>query len=234
MLDPQIEKLLIVQDRDLQLLKIERDIARIPIERGSIEAKIAEEEANILAAREYLQAKEVERSELDLEVKSKESALQRFRTQQLEIKKNDEYKAMTQQIEQTEEEISNLEGHEIEVMLEIDSAKEAFDEAKQVIEVRIEEQKKQIATLNERELNLKTSLIEAQARVAEAREGVEGIYLESYDKSKKQVKRPPYLAKIRTQKCDGCHLRVSNDVAKEATQVGEPHLCDQCSRMVYA
>jgi len=36
MADPQIEKLLIVQHRDVSLLKIEQDLARIPIERNAL------------------------------------------------------------------------------------------------------------------------------------------------------------------------------------------------------
>ncbi|MEM1223332.1 MAG: hypothetical protein AAGH40_11255 [Verrucomicrobiota bacterium] len=234
MLDSQIEKLLIVQDRDIQVLKLQRDIDRIPVEKRSIEAKITEEEANIEAARQDLQAKEILRNDIDLEVKSKEAALQRFRTQQLEIKKNDEYQAMTLQIEQTEQEISDLEGREIEVMLEIDEAQASFDSAKEEIDLRITEQKKQIKALEARLENLKNSLGEAQEAVLESRESVAVNFLESYDRAKNQVKRPPYVAPLRDQKCDGCHLRVSNDVAKEAKQPGEPHFCDQCARMVFA
>ena len=54
MADPQIEKLLIVQHRDVSLLKIEQDLARIPIERAAVEAEIATEEANVEAARQSL------------------------------------------------------------------------------------------------------------------------------------------------------------------------------------
>ena len=45
--DPQIEKLLIVQSRDIHLLKIEQDLQRIPNELSSLMTKISIEEANI-------------------------------------------------------------------------------------------------------------------------------------------------------------------------------------------
>jgi hypothetical protein len=89
MADPQIEKLLIVQHRDVLLLKIEQDLARLPIERGMVEAEIAAEEANIEAARQALISKELQRKEIDVDVQAKEGALLRFRTQQVEVKKND-------------------------------------------------------------------------------------------------------------------------------------------------
>ena len=234
MADPQIEKLLIVQHRDVSLLKIEQDLARIPIERGMVEAAIAEEEANIEAARQSLIAKEVARKDLDLEVQGKETALQRFRTQQVEVKKNDEYKALTHQIEQTEAEISSLEEREIELMLDIDSAKEEFEAEKAAIQIRIEAQRKEVDLLTEREANLNASVDAARSEVAESRVGVDADYLEQYDRVKKMVKRAPYLAPIEAHKCGGCHLRVSNEVSCGALDAGEPHFCDQCARMVYA
>ena len=96
MSDPQIEKLLIVQDRDVALQKIEQELARIPQERSALEAHITTEQANIEAASQALKEKEVQRNEVDTEVKAKESAIARFLTQQLEVKKNDEYRALTQ------------------------------------------------------------------------------------------------------------------------------------------
>ena len=78
MADPQIEKLLIVQHRDVSLLKIEQDLARIPIERGMVESEIASEQANIEAARQALISKELQRKEIDVDVQAKEGALLAF------------------------------------------------------------------------------------------------------------------------------------------------------------
>lgn len=234
MADPQIEKLLIVQDRDIALLKIEQELARIPQERAALEALISAEASNIEAASYALKRKEVERHELDTEVKAKESAIIRFRNQQLEVKKNDEYRALTHQIEQSEKEIGELEEREIELMLEIDLTRETFEAEKATIEQRIVEQKKQITLLGEREQNLKDSIGAAIAAVEEARSVADDTYIGHYDRVKKLCKRPPYVAPIEGHKCGGCHLRVSNEVSSAALSAGEPSFCDQCARMVYA
>ncbi|WP_269525542.1 zinc ribbon domain-containing protein [Coraliomargarita parva] len=233
MADPQIEKLLIVQDRDLALQKLEQELARIPVEKAALEKQIAEETANIEAARQSLKQKEVERHDLDNEVKSKETAVQKFRTQQMEVKKNEEYRALTQQIEQTEAAIAELEEKEIALMLEIDELQADFQTEKGKIELRIQDRNGQIAQLAERAGNLEASLGEAQAALALSREGVEDNFLENYDRVRKMTKRPPYVVQVEAHKCGGCHLRVSNDVAKEAMHYGEPHYCDQCARIVY-
>ena len=234
MADPQIEKLLIVQDRDIALHRIEQELTRIPTELASLQAKITAEEANVEVARTTLKEKEVQRSELDNEVKTRESAIQRFRTQQLEVKKNDEYRALTHQIEQAEAEISELEEAEIALMLEIDEEKESFDSEKAEIDQRIQDQQRQIELLGERESNMKASLGQAQIDAAAARAGVDENYLGHYERVKKLAKRPPFVVQIVDHKCSGCHLRVSNEVSRGALDSGEPHFCDQCARMVYA
>lgn len=234
MSDPQIEKLLIVQDRDVALQKNEQELARIPQERTALEALITAEEVNIEAASHALKEKEVERSELDTEVKAKEGAVARFKTQQLEVKKNDEYRALTHQIEQSEQEIAELEEREIGLMLEIDETRETFKTDKAVIEARIVEQKEQIALLGERENNLTTAVDEAKAAVQAARSDADENYVGHYDRVKTLSNRPPYVALIEAHKCGGCHLRVSNEVSSSALIAGEPHFCDQCARMVYA
>ena len=88
--------------------------------------------------------------------------------------------------------------------------------------------------MGERQKNLLASIDAAKAELSQSREGVAENYLEQYDRVKKLVKRGPYVVPIQDHKCGGCHLRVSNEVSRDALNAGEPHFCDQCARMVYA
>ncbi|ADE54459.1 zinc ribbon domain-containing protein [Coraliomargarita akajimensis] len=232
--DPQIQKLLILQDRDVSLQKIEQELARIPQERSSIDGKISSEQANVEAARSNLKSMELQRSELDSEVQAKEATIERFRKQQLEVKKNDEYRALTQQIEQAQSEIGTLEEQEIEVLLEIDSLTETFEADKGEIELRIKDLQRLLGVLADKESNLKASVEAAQSELSAARADIDEDSLGHYDRVRKLVKRAPYIARIESHKCGGCHLRVSNEVSRDAMNAGELHYCDQCARIVYA
>ena len=231
--DPQIEKLLKVQSRDIHLLKIEQDLQRIPNELSSLKEKISAEEVNIEGAKKSLIEKELSRAELDAKVKDQEASINRFRTQQLEVKKNDEYRALTQQIEQLEMNVSSLEEAEIKLMIDIDLEHEKFEEDKATIESRIFDLKRLVDVHLEREIVLQDSLDKAKQECVEARDGVNEVFLKHYERIRKLSKRPPYVVPIVNQKCEGCHLRVSNEVARSAREVGEPHFCDQCARLVY-
>jgi predicted nucleic acid-binding Zn-ribbon protein len=119
-------------------------------------------------------------------------------------------------------------------MFEIDTVKAAFEEEKALIEARIVDQEKLISLLSEKEQSLSESLDVARDEYTRARQEADTEYLDQYDRVRKLVKRAPYLVAIKSQKCGGCHLRVSNEVSHAAATGGEPHFCDQCARMVYA
>lgn len=234
MADPQIEKLLIVQDRDIALQRIDLELKRIPGERTSIEKAIEDEEAHIVQAASILKKKEVERSELDLSVKVKEAEITRYRNQQLQVKKNEEYQALTQQIDLCAAEINRLEEAEIGLMLEIDEASAAFSAEKTSLEAKILQHRAEIHKLVELEQILQSSVDAAREALALARSESDPSYLEHYDRVSRLAKRAPYVVAIKEHKCGGCHLRVSNEVSRGAQDAGTPHFCDQCGRMVYA
>ncbi len=234
MSDPQIEKLLILQDRDTLLQRIEKELLRVPRERELIEDEIAAEKLRIEAAYQTIKELEVERHEVATEVKSKEAANNRFRVQQLEVKKNEEYRALTHQIEQNQADILKLEETEIELMLRIDTSRTAYEAEKASIEAHIEERKQALVRLDETERNLEDQVEAARANLLEARKSPDDDYLMHYDRIKKMVKRAPYLVPLTEQKCGGCHLRVSNEVASSVRVSDTPSFCDQCARMVYA
>jgi predicted nucleic acid-binding Zn-ribbon protein len=232
--DPQIEKLLILQDRDITLQRIEKELLRVPRERSLIEDEIVSQKAKIETAYQTIKELEVERHEVDSEVKGKEAANARFRTQQLEVKKNEEYRALTHQIEQNEADILKLEEREIELMLQIDTARETFEAEKSDIETSIKDREEKIKQLAENETNLQAQTGEAQSKLEEARAATDTDYLAHYDRIKVMVKRAPYVVPLADHKCGGCHLRVSNEVAGAVRNTDAPAFCDQCARMVYA
>lgn len=233
MINPIIEKLLIVQNKDLILQKLVTEIQRIPQERALLENLIQKEEEAIELAKADLNAKEVEKNDLDVQVKAKESDIQRFKNQQLEVKKNEEYRALTLQIEQAESDISKFEEREIELMYAIDSARELFDQSKVEIQERIERQNQQIIQLEQRLSQLKQDAELAKVDFDESRSTIDPEVLESYDRASKQTKRPPYITKISQNICEGCHLKVSNEVLSLSNSSEELVFCDQCSRIVY-
>lgn len=231
--DPEIEQLLILQDRDTRLYNIEHSLKTIPLEREKYKKKIAEEEAALATARQQLQQLEIRRKSLDNDVKTAEEQVIKYKNQQLQVKKNEEYQALTHEIEQTESKIGELEETEIGLMLEIDESTSAFNAEKAEREERIQLYRDELETLDDREQTLKGQIDEAKAAVVEAEKECKPIYLEAYARVKRRRPKPPFVSPIEDHKCGGCHLKVSSEVESATRHKDAPVQCDSCSRVVY-
>ena len=236
MLTPVLQNLLILQDRDLKRHALETQLKAVPEEIAQVERKIASEKAAIEAARTELRDLEVRKKSLETEIGSTETKLAQYRTQQLSIRKNDEYQAMGHQIELTQAAIAEFEGKELEVMYAIDGAKARFAAAEAVLKANIAGHESRLATLRERDANLRAELTTAQAEVAAARTPVEPMRLRVYDRI--AARNLPAVVSIHAGKCGGCHLKVSSEVesaarGKTVDPVAQLPTCDQCGRIVY-
>jgi predicted nucleic acid-binding Zn-ribbon protein len=155
------------------------------------------------------------------------------RNRQLEVKKNEEYQALENEIANLQSKIEERENEQIETLLKIDEARETAELAQGKISERVnemEQQRNSRAKLGEEK---KVEVQELEAEIEETRKEVESIFLSAYDRVKTIVTRPPYMAPIEDQKCSGCHLRVSNDVVSSVLVEKKITQCDQCGRIVY-
>jgi predicted nucleic acid-binding Zn-ribbon protein len=236
MAHPAIEPLLILQDRDSKRLNLETQLKAVPGDVARVEQKIAAEKAAIETAKTELKDLEVKKKGLENDIGSAETKVGQYRTQQLSIKKNEEYQAMGHQIETMVTQIADLEGKELEVMYAIDEAKKKFAAAEAELKANISGHESRIKTLREREASLSAELKAAQAEVAAARAPVGDVRLRVYDRI--ASRNMPVIVAIHGSKCGGCHLKVSSEVEQAARGKGVDPLavlptCDQCGRIVY-
>ncbi len=231
-----IQALLILQDRDLKRLGLEALLKQIPGDIARVEQKIATEKAAIETARTELRELESKKKLLETEIGSAETKVGNYRTQQLSIRKNDEYQAMGHQIETVQAQIAELEGQELEVMYAIDEAKKKFAAAEAELKANISGHEARIKTLREREASVAAELQAAQGEVAKARETIEPLRLRVYDRI--ATRNMPVVVAVHAGKCGGCHLKVSSEVESAARGKGVDAAaalptCDQCGRVVY-
>jgi len=207
---PAIETLLILQARDTRRRDLEAQIATTPAEVAAVEAQIATERSAIDRARDELRQLESDKKLLETEIGSAEAKLAKYRTQQLSVKKNDEYQALTREIETLEAAVGTLEERELELLYSIDAAKERFDAAEATLQQNISGHEARIATLREREQSLRAELVGAQAEIAAARAPIADPLLRLYDRI--AARQWPVIVPLQNGICGGSHLRVSSEV----------------------
>jgi hypothetical protein len=160
-----IEKLLILQDRDRKIGRLKAELAHIEPERESLRAKSAGANASLEALRQRVRQIESDRKRLELDVEAKKQQIERYANQQLQTRKNEEYRALANEIETCRKEITRIEDEEIELMEQTEAAQ------KEVVQLTREanDAKKllddQLAQLGTRESNLKSELAASVAAV---------------------------------------------------------------------
>ena len=229
---PTLEKLLALQICDQQRLSLETQLKAVPREIAAVEQKIAAEKAAIETTRAEVKDLEAKKKSIETEVGAAQEKLARYKSQQLQVRKNDEYQALGHEIEVTQGEIGALEEEELKVMYAIDAARQSFAAAEAELQRNVAGHEARIRQLREREAGLQAELQTEQAAVAAARQLVDEPSLRLYDRL---AAKPglPVIVPIHEGKCGGCHLKISFNVDSATRKPDKLVTCDQCMRIVY-
>lgn len=229
----KLKALLIYQDADLKRHNLETQLAHLPLERARLETKIASANSDLQQEQAALQALELKRKAIDTERLAAEAQVAKYKTQQLAVKKNDEYQALTHEIELTTTKISSLEDDELALMMELDCERTRLDEVKAETARQVALFSKEIEDITARDKNMQTLHAMQVEELKKYAAAVDPLYLEAYGQAKTRVKKPPCVVPLRDQQCTGCHIRVSNEV-EQATSHGDALVsCPNCGRLVY-
>src|SRR6185436_18669736 len=108
-----IEKLLILQDRDRKIRRVQSELAHIEPERQTLKTKASGAQAQLDNAKHRVKQLESDRKRLELDVEAKKTQIERYANQQLQTRKNEEYRALAHEIETCKADIMKIEDQEI-------------------------------------------------------------------------------------------------------------------------
>jgi hypothetical protein len=227
-----IEKLLILQDRDKQIRRLQTGLAHIDPEREGLKAKTADAQGGLEHAR--LRGKEIEssRKNLELEVEAKKTLIEKYANQQLQTRKNEEYRALAHEIEMCKEAIFKIENQEIEFMEQAEAAQKevvAFTKASNEAKNLMDDQVVQLAT---REQSLKKELADLEANREELAGAVEEVARARYDRLTRS-KGENVVVGVQHGVCGGCHMRLPAQVLVTCQGQQELVTCINCGRILY-
>lgn len=230
---PRIQKLLNLQEADTAAQAMEHRIKNFPEEIKSLENKITSEKQAIEAAKKTLQTLEVRRKELDVQVQVTEEKVIKYKTQQISVKKTEEYQALNQEIQHAQDQIKTFEDEELQLLLDIDTVKEKYNRDEAAHKTNIDKYQIEIA-------QFKKDLNEAKQQAQTLRKKFEEFFsstepeLQSaYNSVKSSVKRIPYIVPIKNHHCQGCFLKVANEAESGTLDPNATPRCGNCSRILY-
>lgn len=227
-----VEALLILQERDTRVTQLSTELEDIPGQITAVAEDLAAKTARFEEIKNQTRQIETERKKLDLEVQSKQAAIARYKSQQQQTRKNEEFAALNHEIEHTEKEISKLEDSELELMEAYDKGLATVAQGQKELAQYQEKAKQKKADLEKRLAAVKAELDAAKEKQAEAERAVPEDDLPRYRrilKSKKDVAIVP----LQHGACGGCHMKVTPQTIISARGGEGLTTCDNCGRLVY-
>jgi predicted nucleic acid-binding Zn-ribbon protein len=232
MRNPTVEALLVLQERDGKVASLSSELEALPDQIAGVEREVASRTAKFDELKNRTRQIEADRKKLDLDVQSKQAAIARYKSQQQQTRKNEEFAALNHEIEHAEKEISALEDSELELMEAYDKGLVALEVAKKELLVFTEKGKLKKAELEKRSAALAAELVTAEEKQAEAEKVVPEEVLPRYRRILKS-KRDFAIVPVRHGSCGGCHMKVTSQTVL-AAKAGENLVsCENCGRLVY-
>lgn len=229
----EFKALLLLHGRDRRSIGAKKELQDLPQNRKIVQDKIDLEKESISATQAELKELETRGSFLGNEIASIETKIGQQKTKQLEVKKNEEYQALQKEIDTLGETLAKHEDEQLEILIKVDDSRKTNELAQGKHAERVVDLEKQLLAIDDRGKLLEEEIKELEEEIKTANEEMDPIFLREYERTKKVVRRPPYVVPVEDQKCSGCNLRVSNDVVSSILVEEKLTSCDQCGRIVY-
>jgi predicted nucleic acid-binding Zn-ribbon protein len=197
-----------------------------------VEQEVSSRTAKFDALKTKTRLIEAERKKIDLDVQSKQTAIARYKSQQQQTRKNEEFSALNHEIEHAEKDISTLEDAELELMEAYDKGLAEVAVAQKELLAFQEKAKVKKAELEKRSATLAAELITAEEKQAAAEKTVPEDVLARYRRILKS-KRDVAIVPIHGGACGGCHMKLTSQTVLTAKAAEALVACENCGRLVF-
>lgn len=226
-----LEALLVLQETDRKIAKLQREIRDIPARKAEVETQLERAKSRLIESRAAQMKVQSDLKQLEVEVESHKEKVIRYKNQQMEAKTNEQYRALLIEAANEEKGISDLEDREIELMEKLEVSKKAIDEReaelKEEEEGIREEQEMLMERLAETE-EMVQSLTDKRAKLAG---NVDQSLLLKYQRVFAN-KGDFAVVRVENGHCRGCNMKLPPQVVNDALNPAKLVACNYCGRML--
>lgn len=229
---PTIQAMLILQDRDLRLLALAGEMARIPKDEARAKDRLSGDQAAVKKAKDAVMANEMEIKKIEMDAATRKTTIQRLKTQQFETRKNDEFQALGHEITRYESEIDALETKELELMEIADALRSTLSAAEAALATSQKIVDEDLANLSAKSERITEETAELQAERKLLAEKAPESLLPLYERLIK-IKNGLGLVPMIDGKCSGCHIKLVASTVVKVNSETEGVQCESCGRLLY-
>ena len=229
----EIEQLLVIQDHDTNIKALQNELQTLPFEHKRLEQLIQDRTTSLERVRQRSKEIEVQRKKLELDATSRRDQIAKYKTQQFQTRKNDEFQALGNEIARLEREINQIEDQEIDLMEQGEIAAREIQSAESAFKTDQAQVQQQLGALKQKGEILTKSLEETKAARQKAAGAVTDPELLGRYERIFQSKGGSALVSIEHEVCMGCHMKNTITNVHRAKLGRDVVYCEHCGRMLY-
>ena len=231
MMLPDVQNLIQLQQADREILRLKEEIAALPKRVAAIEEKLAGTKAILESAKSAVKADEAARRKYETAIQDLQQKISKYRDQSLDVKTNDQYKALLHEIQFAEQEIRANEDKILELMVNAEVREKNVKAAEAELKAEMAEIEKEKADARQRTAEDEKQLAEWNGKRDKMRTGVDADLLRQYDRVAKY--RGTGLSEVRDHKCLACQVMLRPQTYNEVRSGTQVVICDSCQRILY-
>ena len=230
-MENKLRTLYTLQLIDNNLDEIEDMKGDLPAEVRKLEEKIAGLKEHLAEREEAMRAAFSQRNNADSEIISLREKIEKYKSQQFQVRNNKEYDALTREMDQAaetiarlEKEMNDLENKATIARTDIETGKKELEESLALLEEKKSELAEVSKSTEEEELKFKHEREKTVVRIAKTD-------LAMYERIRK-AKNGRAVVPIKRGSCGGCFTAVPPQKVLELKQNKRLYTCERCGRII--
>ncbi|MFZ0770369.1 MAG: C4-type zinc ribbon domain-containing protein [Candidatus Sulfotelmatobacter sp.] len=228
---PEIENLLHLQEADREIRRLQDEIAELPKRVAAIEHKLADTKLQLEKAQAAVKADEAARRKHETIISDVRGKISKYRDQSLDVKTNEQYKALLHEIQFAEKEIAATEDKILELMVNADTRDKEVRAAQADLKAEAAEIEKEKEEARRRTAEDERQLAEWRGKRDQMRAGVNEDLLRHYERVAKF--RGSGISEVSDHKCMGCQVMLRPQIYNDVRTGQQTVVCDSCQRILY-
>src|SRR6266571_2222780 len=226
-----VQKLMEVQAADRHILRLKDEIASLPKKVAVIEQKLAGTKAVLDHAKTAIKADEAAKRKYEATIQELQGKISKYRDQSLDVKTNEQYKALLHEIQFSEQEIRANEDKILDLMINAEAREKEVKAAEAELKAEMTEIEQEKADARQRTAEDEKQLAEWNAKREKLRVEVSPDLLRHYERVMKF--RGTGLSEVRDHKCMACQMMLRPQTYNEVRSGQQIVTCDSCQRILY-
>jgi uncharacterized protein len=229
---PEIEQLLILQDRDRKIRLLRQEQKSAPLERKALEEKLASAQAQLESVRLKAKELEVERKKLENDAQTVRDRIAKYQAQKFQTRKNDEFQALSHEIERGEKDIQSIEDRELDLMEAAEKEKAIIGDMEKQFAAVKGQSDRQTVDIDQKIKAIADQLTELEKDRSKLVEAVDEDLRDTYERLLRS-KNGEAIVGLQHDVCSGCHMKVTPTTSSKCRTRKEIVHCENCGRILY-